>query len=268
MTQTDIMTNESELQAAKQAIAGPVPLVPEAPDTEVSLARGLFSNGQYHTTAEVRELTGADEEQLAKLKTEMAVFSTVVALGTERIGPVELEGMTLGERKALLGSLLIGDRSKLFIDVVRVTFGNKKVVTFDCMNCGSEQEADLLLSEDFPQSEGDVSAETFSYTTRKGVAVEYRLATGADQDEVLEKPLSMAEANTQMLSRCITRVNGDLVVNPLAFARGLGMLDRQNLLAELADKQPDIRMVLDTQCAACGEEVPLSVGWGTLFRAG
>ena len=43
MTQTDInLPTEGELQKAKQAIAGPVPLVPESPDTAVSLARGLL----------------------------------------------------------------------------------------------------------------------------------------------------------------------------------------------------------------------------------
>lgn len=265
MTDDPIM-KQQDLQAAKQAIAGPVPLIPEAPDTEVSLALGLYNAGEYHTDAEVRELTGADEEMLAKFKTEMATFATAIALGTVRIGPVELEGKTLAERKAILNSLLIGDRDKLFLEIVRVTFGNKKTISFKCGTCGEEQETDLLLSEDFPQAEGDVSAKTFSQVTSKGDSVEFRLVTGEDQDEVLDKPVSSAEANTLMLSRCITKVNGNMVVDPLQYARSLGMKDRSELLNALADKQPSITLVLVTECAACGEEVPLSVSWGTIFR--
>jgi hypothetical protein len=261
-----IVSKQQDLQAAKQAIAGPVPLLPESPDTSVSLALGLYHGGEYHPTAEVRELTGADEEKLAKVKDEIASFSTVIALGTTRIGSIDLESKTLQERKGLLGGLLMGDRDKLFLNIVRVTFGDTRNVGFNCMHCGEGQEVDLLLSEDFPQSDGDTSARVFSYTTNRGDTVEYRLATGDDQEEVLDKPISQAESNTLMLSRCITKVNGELAVDPLGFARALGMKDRADLLNELASKQPSISLEVKTTCVACGEEVPLSVSWGTIFR--
>jgi hypothetical protein len=262
----DPIAKQQDLQAAKQAIAGPVPLMPQAPDTAVSLALGLYHNGEYYTDVEVRELTGADEEVLAKVKDEVASFSTVIALGTVRVGPMEMEGKTLQERKSLLGGLLIGDRDKLFLSVVRVTFGDKKQVAFTCMHCGEGQEVDLLLSEDFPQTDGDVSSRLFSYVTNKGDSVEYRLATGEDQEQVLDKPISLAEQNTLMLARCITKVNGELAVDPLGFARSLGMKDRSALLNELASKQPSVSLEVTTTCAACGEEVPLSVSWGIIFR--
>ncbi len=261
-----ITSKQQDLQAAKQAIAGPVPLLPESPDTTVSLARGLYHNSEYYTEAEVRELTGADEEKLAKVKDEIASFSTVIALGTIRIGPIDLESKTLQERKGILGGLLIGDRDKLFLNIVRVTFGDKKQVTFSCMHCGEGQEIDLLLSEDFPQSDGDITSRIFSYTTNKGDVVEYRLATGDDQEEVLDKPVSSAESNTMMIARCITKVNGELAVDPLGFARALGMKDRSGLLDALASKQPSVSLEVKTTCASCGEEVPLSVSWGTIFR--
>lgn len=261
-----IVSKQQDLQAAKQAIAGPVPLLPEAPDTAVSLALGLYHNGDFYTDADVRELTGVDEERLSKVKDEVSSFATVIALGTTRIGPVDLENSSLQEKKGILSGLLLGDREKLFLNIVRVTFGNMKQLGFRCMHCGEEQELDLLLDEDFPQKEGDVSARTFSFTTTKGDVVEYRLATGADQEEVLGKSYSPAEANTQMLSRCITKVDGHLVVDPLGFARGLGMKDRSVLLNELTSKQPSIDLEVRTNCAACGEEVPLSVDWATIFR--
>jgi hypothetical protein len=241
--------------------------MPLAPDTSVSLARGLYHDGQYHTDAEVRELTGADEEALAKVKDEMASFSTVIALGTVRIGPIDLESKSLAERRGLLGELLLGDRDKLFLNIVRVTFGDVKQVAFRCMHCEEEQEVDLLLSVDFPQKEGDTSARVFSHVSSRGQEIEYRLATGQDQEVVLDRPISTAEANTLMLSRCITKVGGTMVVDPLGFARSLGMKDRSVLLDDLVSKQPSISLEIKTTCSACGEEVPLSVSWGTIFRA-
>ena len=161
--------------------------MPLAPDTSVSLALGLYHNGEYHTTAEVRELTGADEEALARVKDEVASFSTVIALGTVRVGPVDLESLPLAERRGILGGLLLGDREQLFLNIVRVTFGDTKQIAFRCTHCDAEQEVDLLLSVDFPQSEGDVSSRVFSHVSTQGLDIEYRLATGTDQEVVLEQ---------------------------------------------------------------------------------
>jgi hypothetical protein len=226
----------------------------------------LYHDGQYYAEAEVRELTGADEEALSRVKDEMASFSTVIALGTVRIGPVDLTEMSVAEKRGVLGGLLLGDRDKLFLNIVRVTFGDVKPISFRCIHCEEEQEVDLLLSTDFPQTEGDVSARVFSYVSSHGHEIEYRLATGADQEAVLDRPISTAEANTLMLSRCITKVGGQMVVDPLGFARNLGMKDRSQLLEDLVKKQPSITLEVKTKCAACGEEVPLNIGWGTIFR--
>ena len=59
---------EGQLAAAKEAMVGPVPLIEHAPDTHIDLPRGLNYNGQVFKRAEVRELTGVDEEALSKCK--------------------------------------------------------------------------------------------------------------------------------------------------------------------------------------------------------
>ena len=243
----------------KQGIAGPVPIIEEAPDTAVSLAVGIDGD----TKAVVRELTGEDEERLARVTREEEFFATVVALGTEQVAFEDLSELPLSGRLAITGQLLVGDRDRLFMEIVRVTFGNERVVGFQCALCEARNEVTLLIDTDFPQGEGD-TATAHEYVTSKGQRIMYRLVTGADQDEVAQ--MSLAEANTHLLSKCITQVDGAMVMNPLEFAKQLGMRDRRALLAEMADKQPSINMLLETKCSACGEEVPLQVGWGTLFR--
>ncbi len=53
----------------------------------------------------------------------------------------------------------------------------------------------------------------------------------------------------------------------VTFAQNLSMRDRDGLLREMLDKQPSIDLNVRTSCAACGEEVPLGIAWGTIFRA-
>ena len=258
----------ADLRRAKEAIAGSVPLIAEAPDCSLKLPRGLFIRGSYKTDVTIRELTGLDEETLAKQREVLDYFDTVISLGVTQIGDFDLEGLPLAERSAYMRTLLIGERDQLFVSVVKATFGDNKTISFTCPVCAEKQEADLILSEDFkPKEVDDVTSALVTYNTARGDEVEYRLATGEDQRETLtRKGTTMAEQNTILLSRCIVRVNGGVLPDPTSYVRKLGIKDRQELLARLIDGQPTINLTLTTRCAVCDAEVPLALSWGDLFR--
>lgn len=258
----------ADLQRAKEQIAGPVPLMTEAPDCSLSLPRGLFVNGMHKRDVVVRELTGADEEALAKTREPGEYFDLVIALGVEKIDDFDLSSMPAAERAGYMRTLLIGERDQIFLAIVKATFGESKTLGFRCTACGEDQEIELLLSEDFkPKLVDDVTSEIFTYTTSKGTEVEYRLANGEDQREALSrKGASTAEQNTIILSRCITKVNGGLVPDPIAYVRRLSIRDRQELLAGLITRQPTIDLGVTTKCAVCGDDQTLALGWGDLFR--
>ena len=257
-----------DLRRAKEAIAGPVPLIAEAPDCSLKLPRGLLVRGVLKTGVTIRELVGLDEETLAKQREVMDYFDTVIALGVVQIDDYDMEGLPLAERSALLRTLLIGERDQLFIAVVKATFGDNKTIGFTCSSCGEKQEADLILSEDFkPKEVEDVTASLFTFSTSKGDEIQYRLATGEDQREAFtRKGASLAEQNTIILSRCIVRVNNGILPDPLGYARKLGIKDRQELLSKLIEAQPTVNLTLITRCAVCDSEVPLALNWGDLFR--
>ena len=82
-----------------------------------------------------------------------------------------------------------------------------------------------------------------------------------------KKGLSAAEQNTLMLSRCITRVNGEILPDPTAFARNLSMRDRQKLLELLVERQPQVDLNISTTCASCGAQQSLGMGWADFFRS-
>jgi hypothetical protein len=216
-----------------------------------------------------RELNGADEEVLARTKDGNDLFDQVIALGTVSIDDFDVQSLPIPERHTWLRMLLLGERDQLFLGIVAATFGQSKVLSFTCSACRERQDVELLLLEDFKPKEIDPSKslETFDYRTSKGDDLVVRLVTGDDQREAFSrKGASVAEQNTVILSRVITKLNGGLVPDPLGFARSLSMKDRSALLADLVSRQPSVDLGVTTQCAVCQADQTLNLGWGDLFR--
>lgn len=259
---------QADIAKAKEATAGPVPLIQNSVDPHVDLPRGLMYNGSWNTRAVVRELTGMDEEAMARVKEITEIYDTVLALGTVRIGEIDLENQTLASRQGQLGQLLLGERDMLYVGIIRMTYGDRKTMILTCPNCNERQELIVTLSEDFKVNEvDDVRQTEFGYTTSKGDVLCYRPAVGADQMEALRrKGATMAEQNSILLSRCVKTVNGDIVVNPMDYARRLPLRDRHALLEALVAHQPSVDMTVTVDCVACREEQTIPLGWGDLFQ--
>jgi hypothetical protein len=259
---------EQDLKRAQEEMVGPVPTIDPAPDCLVDLLRGLQYNGQDQRRAEVREMTGNDEEQLARYKRSGEIFDAVIALGTVRIGNLDLASMPLADRQGHLRQLLVGERDVLFLNIARVTYGDDRRFPHTCSRCGRAQDLGVKLSEDFkPKVVNNIDERSFNYRTSRGEALEVRLATGADQMEILRKEgLTNAEMNTTLLSACILSVNGGMVVDPLSYAKGMTMKDRQELLDEMAERQPSIDLSIKFPCHGCQEDQQLNFNWLDFFR--
>lgn len=270
------MATEGDLFQAKQAIAGTTPLMGEPPSTTVTLARGIRHGGAFQVQAEVRELTGADEEILAR-SAKKGVMSFVeyidsfVALGTAKIGTYDLSSTSFAERRLILQNLLLGDRERLILAIIQATYGDQKTINFTCGNCNAEGEVDLIFSEDFSikEVEGLQTNLNYQYTTRKGDIIEYRLVTGADVMAALEASTdNHAEHNTVLLSRCITKVGEQkLLVDPMKFARDLTIRDRKAILTSLSEQQPGVDTEVELPCARCEDVQRVTLSWADLFPA-
>jgi len=258
----------ADLDRARQMTVGDVPTIQESVEPYVELPRGLMHNGSWQKRAMVRELTGVDEESISRVKDITDIYDTVLALGTVRIGEVELGALPLTERQGHLGQLLLGERDQLFIGITRATYGDHKKLLYTCQSCGEKQELTVVLSEDFlMETVADIERTEFEFTTNKGERILYRPAVGADQMEALKrKNATLAEQNTIMLSRCIKEVDGKLVVDPTNYARNLPLRDRSALLNELVTRQPNVNMTVTVDCVACREEQVIPLGWADLFQ--
>jgi hypothetical protein len=235
----------------------------------LTLPRGRFVNGKWETTAEVRELTGNDEEYLSRRRDPLDYFDAVLALGVTRLGSTDLGALNVAEREQLLSSLLGGERELLFLTVIRTTFGNERELEFQCGSCQGDFTTTLLLDHDFPLVDtlGFDPPMTYEFTTSKGDVVEYRLVNGADQKEAATKRgATTAEQNTIVLTNVIRRVNGDIPFDAKTYVLGLSMKDRRDLINAMDERLPTINNEVDLECHSCGTRNRVTLNWGDLFR--
>lgn len=241
-----------------------VPDIEEAPDTVVNLPAGyLTPDGELLTVAEVRELTGEDEEALAKAASSrnlLKVTNVILQRGVVNIGGVPADAK-------LLNNLLVGDREALVAGVRKATYG--KVVDLDvvCPACQNKMSVGVDLDADVPIKKlDDANQRTFRLDLRNGYC-EVSLPTGNTQDYVSNSQAKTpAEINTVLLGQVVESINGEPVVG-LGPVRRLGMKDRKTILDFITEKQPGPQYEdVKQECDACSREIPLPLDLGDLFR--
>jgi hypothetical protein len=108
------MLNKALTEAPKERM----PEIVSPSDTTVELPGGYVNAaGEVIRTAEVRELTGKDEEVISKTNNLGKAVLAILQLGTVKIGN---EAAT----EKLLDELLIGDRDAILLGILKATFGN------------------------------------------------------------------------------------------------------------------------------------------------
>ena len=260
-----------ELDRIKDAVVGEQPFRTEVPDTAVTLFRGVFVGGRWYQDAHVKELTGADEEGIARMmagNNVIAYVNAMVGYGVASIGPHDFAALGLQERMGILDTLLVGEKEWLLLHVLRVTYGDNREVAVRCPSCETMNDVSFSLTDDVPVRQlDDPTLVTYEFSCRDNTNIEYRLVTGADQAESSRRAnLTVPETNTIILSHVIVAVNGKPLVDPPHYARNLGAFDRRNLLRELTSKQPGPYFEeVKLPCASCGAESTFTPGWADLL---
>lgn len=238
--------------------------ISEPPDTQCVLPGGLLKDdGSLIVECEVRELTGEDEEHLAKALVNKNQGRLIAAL-------LERGVVSVGAEKAnqhLLKSLLIGDRDTLLLAIRKATYGHELDLEFNCPVCGESMKVLYDLDVDVPiHTLEDPHKRTWSRSLRKGGEVTLRLPTGYDQEAILEQKLNTAESNSLLLFKCIETINGQKVKD-ISQVQKMGVVDRSRLLKFIMNTQPGphYEEVKQTH-EECGEEFPLVISLADLFR--
>ncbi len=217
-------------------------------------------HGTFHAEAELRQLSGHEEEILASrnsgetssLVTEV-LAGCLLRLGT--ISPVP---------PSVLQRLLVADRQYLLLKLREVTFGREIRGTHLCPwpDCGRKVDIDFAIP-DIPvkpsRDKGPLYSmqlsEQAALTEHDGkaiTAVMFRLPNGADQEAVTpyfrENP---ARALTLLLERCIHSLGE--YVNPVPELLGrLSPAARQEIEQEMERVSPSVDLDMQVACAECG----------------
>jgi hypothetical protein len=256
--------------SVRQVAAGERPRLVPAPDLTVVLPRGYTdATSVAHTLVKVRELTGRDEETLARYKGMEEAFNAILCLGTDSIGTLDLASEPVSARTRVLGTLLLGERLMIYLKIAEATFGNEREFQFVCGTCEKQQTTTILLDQDFPIEIPESLRMLHDFTLRSGRVVTYRLLTGNDTlDMAHSDNRSLAEVNTEMLSKIITAIDGEPPFDVTEEVLSLSIGDRDRLLADVAKHQPTPALPdLKINCIGCHEEVTAPVAWGDLFRS-
>ncbi|WP_274916900.1 T4 family baseplate hub assembly chaperone [Streptomyces sp. WZ-12] len=243
--------------AAQQALTesvGPAPAPPIPNDSVVTLPVGTDIDGQLVRDAEIRELTGEDEEAIAKVATNSREFFNVLLnRGVTRIG-------TNAPTPELLDQLYIGDADALLLAIRVATFGNKLEMTnVRCPNCDERIDVTIDLAT-VPQR--GLPPQPHKVDLRTGSTAYVKFPKRADQAYILADPDSSdAHRNTLLLERCLDRVeapDGTVTQGSLNVARRMGIADRRTILLYLADNAPGPELAgISVEHAGCGKEIPL-----------
>ena len=249
---------------AEQAMQEPEKVIEtrEPLDTQVELPGGFITeSGQVVTTAEVKELNGADEEAIAKAGSTAKSMNVLLERGLVKLGGQEAS-------RDDLDALLSGDRDAILLGIRKATFGKDMELRVRCNRCGEEQQTVIDFDTDIPvrKLKDSVRDRNWVVETKSG-PVAVALPNGIVQRKLMESvDLTVPEVNTILLSGCVTAINGSISVGasgPLS----LGMTDRTKIIDSIVSKNPGPRLGEVTKaCKACEEEINLPLSLMDLFR--
>lgn len=238
-----------------------VPEIDPPASTVFDLLGGhVLPNGEVVTEVEIRELTGRDEEAIAKSTTVAATLQTVLVRGSVRVGEEKATESTLD-------SLLAGDRDWMLLHIYAVTFGRKITLTPYCASCAKRVSTTLDILTDVPVRRLDSAYDRSFVVECKSGPVNVTLPDGVSQRAMLAaSQKSVAELTTSLLAKCVTRVN-DLAVFNEAQVVDLPIADRRKITDEIFRRQPGpLLQDITTPCPECSTELEVPLATVDLFQ--
>jgi hypothetical protein len=271
---TDPLVNPEKSNAEIAALlseAVNTPVIEFPPDDLVMLPGGLLKNDILINSGIVKELTGRDEEALARASQSFNLFhffDRLLSCGVVKLGnnpDINLD--------TTLRELLIGDRAALILGIRKATYGDKvEISKWVCQNCNKESALSMEISDIPVKTLNSVEDTVFEVGLRNGGHARVRLANGADQLEIMEKPdLTQAQIETLFLSKCVIEIvdNRGFSRQMIAFPQmslDMSVPDRHAILKELSERQPGPQYdKIEYECAFCGKKGLITVGIGDLF---
>jgi hypothetical protein len=217
----------------------------------VPLPGGLIVGDRRLSRAELRPLSGHEEEWLSRHRGEPSARTTTRLLAACVVG--------LGDAVVtddLVKQLLVGDRDHLILRLRRMTLGDRVQSVLRCPACDAPMDVSFDAG-DVPIEPRPQTAAT--YTLELGPPAEprrtirFRLPTGGDQEAVLG--LDEAAAADALLERCIVDDGG---APP-------SLEERDAVVAAMDRLAPQLDLELDLACPECDHRFVVPFDIPTFF---
>jgi len=238
------------------------PVITPPPEGVFQLAAGYMQDdGRWVKEFEVRELTGRDEEALARIgdigRGIIAMMDrTLVRVGNDKGSPDRMN------------SLIGGDWDTVLLAVRSVTFGPEVELSPTCTSCKATYDVTINIQHDL--SVRTANLEDLAWTVKgKRRTYEVALYRGDTQRKVFDlmaENKSVAVINTEILHDSIKRIDGMPVLGRDEI-RDLSVLDRRAILDSINNHRvgPDLQGVT-IKCPTCGNEQPNPLDAAALFQ--
>jgi hypothetical protein len=210
----------------------------------VPLPTGLRRDGAGVQDAEVRGLTGHDEEWLVTGGAWLPGAQRTTALLTRTV--VRLAGVIDPDAEDIR-ALTVGDREALLWGVRRATAGDLVDLVVTCEGCAEKLDAQLDLeawAAGVINPGGDGRAGRAAHMV-DGHAVLLRSPTGADQEAVAAMAGDLDDRATALLRRLVARIDGEVPSDRLLAELAPA------LSAVLASADPAAETMIDVACPSC-----------------
>lgn len=224
--------------------------------------------GNVHKEAEIREITGADEEVILRPDVRSNIgrlITQILCNCVVRIGDFRKSEVNATKWEKIMKELFIGDRDLLMMEIRKFTYGEDVEIPFRCHACKSEGKH-ILEWDEIEIIEPKTDPFNIPFELRKGARDKdgnifkeglLRMPNGLDQ-EVLDTHArkNMGKANTVLIQRCVHKL-GDLRLSAKVF-ENLSLADREKIVEAIANNQFGPNFNLEIECPSCGE--PLNLG--------
>jgi hypothetical protein len=263
------MSTQSDASALNDAIKDPVPELRPSESLIVTLQRGLMDpvSGIWQTEAEVREMTGEDEEYMSGIEAKGTISYSDYMVTLLKRTVVRVGKLTVAENPNVLDNISMGDRDILFLGVIRATYGATKEFQATCPNCDNDNDVVMDLDEDFPIQEPNVDLRSpIEIKLRNGKKVKLRVPTTGDSSAIGKKSQTSSEQNTFMIASCAVWEDGEQPQSVEKWAKSLNVADRNKMVKAILDVKAGPKLEeVKVPCAHCDQEMIIRIDWISLL---
>lgn len=220
------------------------------------------ADGVIHKEFQVREMNGSDEEAISKkeIKSNGAkILRTLIARCCTRIGTYERDDMKESKWIDIIQSLSVGDQDYIILKIRELSLGDEIESKYECPDPECKESIHTTVTID------ELEIEPFDgmfeipfelpkgYVDKDGKVLKkgkLRHPNGLDRevlDSIARKNVGLA--NTLMLSRCITELEGIKVYDDLV--RSLSLKDRQYLMKLFEEHKFGVKLEVEIECPTC-----------------